>query len=176
MTKVPAQAGIFFEVFLMKIGVISDTHKNLDSARKALENMGPIDMLLHAGDHFRDAQVLAKEIKIPVKAVMGNCDLTAGPPEELFDLDGVKVLLTHGHRYGVKNGLQKLLYRSKELAVQVTVFGHSHVPAEVWVDGILLFNPGSIGSPRGLGSKPTYGIIYINEEKNIQAHIHQLNE
>ena len=160
----------------MKIGIISDTHQNLKLAKKVIEHMGPVDMLLHAGDHYRDALKLSDEIGINIKAVIGNCDISDGPAEEIIDLDGVKVLLTHGHRYGVKFGLDKLYYRARELEARVVVFGHSHVPAEEWVEGILFLNPGSTGIPRGPGSKPTYGILYINDDKKIKAYIHEIND
>ncbi|MDA8235449.1 MAG: metallophosphoesterase [Clostridia bacterium] len=160
----------------MKIGIISDTHQNLQLAQKAIEHMGPVDLLLHGGDHYRDALKLAEETGLPVKAVIGNCDMSDGPTEEILDLDGLRILLTHGHRYGVKFGLDKLYYRVREVEAQIAVFGHSHVPVEEWVEGILLFNPGSVGSPRGLGGKSTYGIIYINEDKEIKAYIHEMND
>ncbi|MHB8170336.1 MAG: metallophosphoesterase [Thermincolia bacterium] len=160
----------------MKIGVISDTHQKLELAKKVIEHMGPVDMLLHAGDHYRDALKLSDVTGINIKAVIGNCDMSNGPTEEIIDLDGVRVLLTHGHRYGVKLGLDKLYYRAREVEAQVVVFGHSHVPAEEWVEGILFLNPGSIGIPRGPGSKPTYGILYINDDKKVKAYIHEIND
>lgn len=149
----------------MRIGVIGDTHGALDRAEKALRQMGEIDMLLHAGDYYRDAGQLARLLTVPVHAVTGNCDYRAGGPEELLlDVDGVTIWLTHGHLYDVHFSDQKLLYRAREQKARVAVYGHTHVPFNQECDGVLLFNPGSVYHPRG-GSGPGYGLLEITAGK-----------
>ena len=61
----------------MRIGVVSDTHGSLSTAIKLIREMGELDLLLHAGDYYRDAAALAREFNLPVRAVVGNCDLAA---------------------------------------------------------------------------------------------------
>lgn len=128
----------------------------------AVEHMGPVDLLLHAGDHFDDAIFLSNLLAFPVIGVRGNCDF-AGPWEELVDAGGVKILLIHGHQYGVKRSLQSLAYRAQEAGAKVVVFGHTHEPEIEWVNDILLFNPGSTIRPRGACKYPTYGILTVKE-------------
>ncbi|MDA8212355.1 MAG: metallophosphoesterase [Clostridia bacterium] len=144
----------------MRIGVISDTHGVRERAKAAVERMGPVDLLLHAGDHFDDAIFLSNFFAFPIIGVRGNCDF-AGPAEELVDADGIKILLTHGHQYGVKRALQSLAYRAEESEAKVVVFGHTHEPEIEWAHDILLFNPGSTARPRGVSNHPTFGIINI---------------
>ncbi|MBE3587043.1 MAG: metallophosphoesterase [Thermoanaerobacteraceae bacterium] len=134
----------------MRIGVIGDTHGYVERALKLLKQLEPLDMVLHTGDHYRDAGRLARVIPVPVKAVAGNCDpFKSGPVEELLQLAEKRILLTHGHIYQVHRTLQKLLNRALELQADVVVFGHTHVRYHQEHEGILFFNPGSVYHPRG---------------------------
>jgi len=152
----------------VRIGVLSDTHRDLNLARTALEQMGEIDLLLHAGDHYNDALVLAEEFGLVTKAVIGNCDHSLSKPkEEILELEGYKILLTHGHRYGVKFGLQRLYFRGLEVGANIIVFGHTHMPVHVVEDNIHLLNPGSPTLPRD-SSKPSYALIECKPELEIK--------
>lgn len=153
----------------MRIGLISDTHRSLDNAIKAVDKMGAIDLLIHAGDHYRDAMTIASQIEIPVKAVVGNCDIASdGPDDLLLDLEGCLVYITHGHRYQVKLSRYKLQCRALELKARVAVYGHTHIPdlTELAVAGdtdqgeLLFINPGSLAEPRQ-GGKPSYAVLEI---------------
>ncbi|WP_066639182.1 YfcE family phosphodiesterase [Desulfolucanica intricata] len=157
----------------MRIGVFSDTHGFCDYVKIAIPRMGNLDLILHAGDYYTDKESLEKMTAVQVEAVVGNCDPWAnGPREQIFKLEGKKLLLTHGHRYGIKNNLQKLFYRAEEVGADVVVFGHTHYAESVMYGGILLFNPGSISRPRGQ-AYPSYGILEITAEA-VTPHIHYI--
>jgi putative phosphoesterase len=160
---------IFPEVVIvaMRIGVISDSHGLLYYVQRAVEDMGQVDLLLHAGDHYRDASQITVPASVPIHAVVGNCDSrNDGPGEKLLEIEGVSLLLTHGHLYQVHMGISKILYRAAKLNAAVAVFGHTHVAGYQWHGGTLLFNPGSITSPRD-GKGVAYGILEINDGKVI---------
>ncbi|MFZ5632610.1 MAG: YfcE family phosphodiesterase [Bacillota bacterium] len=150
--------------------MLSDTHGILDHAFKAIEAMGPIDLLIHAGDHYRDAAKIAAAVNVPVHAVVGNCDSrTEGPEEKILQLDGVTVFITHGHRYNVKISIYGLYNRAVELGAGVVVYGHTHVAgygvtriSGYAYRGLLIINPGSISKPRDESSY-SYGILEIAE-------------
>lgn len=153
----------------MRIGLISDTHEILDTAFKAIKAMGPIDLLVHAGDHYRDAAKIAAEINIPVHAVVGNCDSrTEGPEEKVLQVDGVTLFITHGHRYNVKISIYSLFNRAVELKADVVIYGHTHIPGfgrtqvagYANKEGLLIINPGSISKPRDERSY-SYGILEV---------------
>jgi putative phosphoesterase len=155
----------------MRIGLISDTHRFLANAFRALEKMGEIDLLIHAGDHYRDAKEIASQINIPVYGVVGNCDyLSEGPIEELLDLEGVLVFITHGHRYQVKASKERLYRRGLELRAQVAVYGHTHIakiekrsePDFPGKNELLLINPGSLADVVG-GQGISYGLLDIED-------------
>ncbi|KKM08994.1 hypothetical protein SY88_21345 [Clostridiales bacterium PH28_bin88] len=154
----------------MRLIVISDTHRDLSSARRAFRQAGSIDLLIHAGDHYADAVQLGQETGLPVKGVTGNCDwCLGGPGEEVMEIEGVRVFLTHGHRYGVKGGTDLLLRRVQELDIALVIYGHTHVPENTVSNGIRLFNPGSVSRPR-FGKAGSFGIIEITKE-GLETHI-----
>ncbi len=161
---------------MVRIAIISDTHgkfKNVGRARKELG--GRLDWMLHAGDHIADAARVGVSLGVDpsrVRAVAGNCDYTTPKPEELLlEIEGVKLYLVHGHNHGVKAGLQRLYYRAQEVGARVVIFGHSHVPALVDLDGVMLFNPGSLSEPRRPGEPPSCGILEIENGEVRARHI-----
>lgn len=158
---------------MMRIGVISDSHGKIKPARQALKQMGQIDLLLHAGDHYGDALKLAAEFKVPLKSVVGNCDwLDKGPAEEIVQIGSKRLFLTHGHAYRVKDSYLNLFYRAQEVGADLVVFGHTHVAELQIIDEVILFNPGSIALPRQ--GEATYGMITY-EQDQLKVHIHTLS-
>lgn len=153
----------------MRVGVVSDIHGSYDLLLRAVAAMGPIELLLHAGDGWADLLRWRREHpELPVEMVVGNCDLVpqGGPgyPVELvLALAGKKVLLTHGHLFGAKTDLHRLALRGRELGADLVVFGHTHRPTELQWEGMILFNPGSLSRARCYG-RPSYGLLEINQE------------
>lgn len=150
----------------MNILVISDTHGHGAYVREVLDRVKP-DALLFAGDGLRDFSDIT--LPCPFYAVRGNCDWSLGATsdvgdEEVFSLGGVRILLMHGHRYGVKGGPGAAIARAEQLGADVLVFGHTHEPFDAWAgpdedDGtlhtarrLLVCNPGSLGEyPHSFG-------------------------
>ncbi|MBO8168758.1 MAG: metallophosphoesterase [Thermoanaerobacteraceae bacterium] len=155
----------------MRLGVVSDSHKDIEALKRALKNMGPVDMLLHAGDMYSDVKMVKNLLETgEIYSVVGNCDLDRQPGEQLITVFGYKLYLTHGHLHGVKYRLDKLVYHAEEIGADVVVFGHTHVPYRQYWGDILLFNPGSVSRPRGV-RQASYGIIEIIDS-TIQAKIY----
>lgn len=149
----------------MRVIVFSDSHGLLGFATLALQNAGKVDSILHAGDHYSDGLALASETGLPVKAVAGNCDRPGkGSLEELLDLMGHKVLLLHGHRVGgIGSWEDRLLARAAVCGASAVIYGHTHAASVAVKDGVLIFNPGSIATPRD-GDQPSYGILEISKK------------
>jgi putative phosphoesterase len=153
----------------LKIGVLSDTHGIKNIAEKAMENMKDVNMVLHAGDLVSDARHL-ETLKYKVHCVAGNCDCySIETTEKILEIQNKRIFLTHGHIYKVKFGYEKLLVRAKQLFADVVVFGHTHLPENLYMDNILFFNPGSTTLPKNGGSG-TFGILEI-AKGNINAYI-----
>lgn len=136
----------------MRIAVVSDTHRDKDTMNRISELIENADMLIHLGDNVDDAETLEEIFKKKTISVRGNCDFRTRVPEELVEeIDGIRVLVTHGHNYNVKNNLLQLLYRAEELNVDMVLFGHTHIPEITFQSGIWLINPGSASLPRNGG-------------------------
>lgn len=150
---------------MVRVAVFSDTHGEFANLQSVLPQLGSLDWLLHAGDHFGDAAALGRRLGLGpdrVVAVVGNCDAPRTEPAQLIlEIGGVKILLTHGHHYGVKSTLDRIRYRADELDVRVAIFGHSHIPVNGQDGGLLLFNPGSLTAPRLPQDPPSCGLLEI---------------
>ncbi|AFL94856.1 putative metallo-dependent phosphatase [Thermococcus cleftensis] len=134
----------------MLIGIMSDTHDNLQAIAKAVElfNRENVELVIHAGDYV--APFVARELKklkAPLKGVFGNNDgerkglyEALGIYDELIELeaDGMKIAVTHG-----TNGvLVRALVRSR--LYDVVVVGHTH-RYEIREEGrTILVNPGEV--------------------------------
>ena len=126
---------------MIKAVIISDTHGNLGAIEKLLPIMKESDAVFHLGDFSSDIKPFSGEIK-KLYSVNGNCD--GGGEDLIAEIGGLKILLTHGDRYGVKTSMLKLLLRAKEAKVQAVFYGHTHIPREKTVEGIKFINPGSM--------------------------------
>ena len=136
------------------IGIISDTHDNLDAIRRAVEffNSRGVSLVLHAGDFI--APFVAREfgkLDSDLIGVFGNNDgerkglnekfSGIGIRTELMDFAEIKykskrICIYHGTFEEIVNALVK----SKEY--DVVVRGHTHKPEIKRENGVLIINPG----------------------------------
>ncbi len=133
----------------MKIAIISDTHNRIGRVYDNLSDRD-IDIILHLGDVCDDATMLGELLKTQVIKVKGNNDFYE--PNEACDktiiLDGKKIFITHGHKYGVYSGVDKLVEKAKSLNCDICLFGHTHKYFNQIIDGVWVINPGSPTYPR----------------------------
>ena len=145
----------------MKILVLSDSHGNLENMIQAVEKETP-RMILHRGDCWRDGERLHEHFPdIPFHQVPGNCDFRpTEPAEQLLFLEDKRVLICHGHTYGVKQSLLTAGYAAEEQNLDLFLFGHTHRPLVDKRGKTLFLNPGSIGDYYN----SYYGIITLQKE------------
>ena len=157
----------------MKLLVLSDSHKNIDRMIYAAEQTAP-DIILHLGDHISDAQRLSKQLpKTIIYIVKGNCDYDDKGKNELFlTLEGIKILMTHGHTYGVKSGLAMLIDRARQLDAGIVLYGHTHRAALHREYKLWLMNPGQMERHDSILSA-SYGIVNI-ENGSLECGIEML--
>ena len=143
----------------MRLIVVSDSHGCREPMVELYQRY-PNDGMIHQGDHISDARwMLERTQGHPVYGVKGNCDAPfQGPEELLLELDGKKILICNGHRYGVKSGLGQLLAAAKAQGVDGVFFGHTHLPLLEQREGMLILNPGSL-------KMGDYAMIEIEEGK-----------
>lgn len=142
----------------MKVLVLSDSHGDRASVERVVKLEEP-DLTLHLGDYGRDLK--------EGLSVRGNCDgLSSLPLKRKISLEGLEVLMVHGHREGVKNGLHGLYYLALEEEVDLVLFGHTHHRENLVKDGIRFLNPGSISRPN-YGDRASYLLLMV-EGKSIE--------
>jgi putative phosphoesterase len=126
------------------VGLISDTH---GLVRPGVFNaLQGVELILHAGD-VGEGVLPELESIAPVRAVYGNTDPAGFPGlSESVDmtLGGVRIHVSHGHELGSPTP-QKLL---EAYDADVIVYGHTHKPLVVNVDGRWVVNPGAAGAQR----------------------------
>jgi putative phosphoesterase len=129
--------------------------------------------LIHLGDNADDVEVLKRGFKGKVYVVAGNCDYsTKYPKEDVIEVNGRKIFFTHGDLYGVKNSMNNIYYRGKELEADIVLFGHTHQQIIEKENGMTLMNPGSISLPKLKGRH--IGFIDINEEGIIYTYLKEI--
>ncbi|MBR4420810.1 MAG: metallophosphoesterase [Clostridia bacterium] len=148
--------------------VFSDIHGDVYAKKILQEYVKNSDGAFFAGDGLSGLNDFTNK---PFYAVMGNCD-RVGDEEKIIEVDGVKILLTHGHLYGVKSSYLRLIYKAKELGVDVVIFGHTHQPLIMQEEEILLLNPGSCSI---YGAQKTFINLFISNNK-ASAVINQLEK
>lgn len=130
----------------MKILVISDTHGNVTAPLEIIKESG-VELVIHLGDHLDDALTVERQLELPFIKVPGNGDPRATEPRELIQsIKGTRFFITHGDLYRVKNGLDRLIEKTKAAKAAVVLFGHTHKPLIQKQDGVLLINPGTLMS------------------------------
>ena len=93
----------------MRIVVVSDAHGHINPVEKAIEQSNP-DVLIYCGDgtnRIEDISYIYPEIKFYF--VKGNCDFGDYPIEQEIKVGSKTVFFTHGHKYYVKMGYQKII-------------------------------------------------------------------
>ncbi|MGN1031250.1 MAG: metallophosphoesterase family protein [Butyricicoccaceae bacterium] len=148
----------------MKVLVFSDSHTRMVNMYAAVETEVP-DLVLHLGDHYDDAKELhALCPEVPVIGVLGNNDWGMdGKDDEVLELEGVKIFMTHGHRYRVRSTTKMMLLETKRRGCQIGLYGHTHIAFEQMYGNTLIANPGSIGMPYRGG--PSYLRLIIENKK-----------
>ena len=133
---------------MKRIGLISDTHSYMDDA--ILKYFTEVDEIWHAGD-IGKLEVTDQLAELaPLRAVYGNIDNTViqaeFPEHQLFDMEGLKVWITHIGGYPGKYParIRKMLESEQP---GLFICGHSHI-LKVMPDKehqLLHINPGAAG-------------------------------
>ncbi|MGB4658373.1 MAG: metallophosphoesterase [Mobilitalea sp.] len=149
----------------MKILIISDTHGKDYYLQKTLEKVAPIDLLIHLGDIEGREEYIKSIVHCPTEMISGNNDyMNKLPKEKIIQIGRYKVMLTHGHRYGVNYNTNNILEAAKRNNVDIIMYGHTHMPLIHLNDGIWTVNPGSLALPRQHNRTPSYIIMDIDAQ------------
>ena len=158
------------------IGIISDSHDNLNAIRKAVEffNKNEVKAVLHAGDIVSPFTARAfKELNSKLYFVFGNNDgdkvmltrwfeeIGATACGDFGDLtiDSLHIALLHGTNEALVNAI------AESGDFDVVIRGHSHDPGVKIVKGTPVINPGECsGVLSGKATVATLEISNLNVE------------
>ena len=119
----------------LRIFVLADTHNRLPANLEALAKEA--DEIWHLGDVCDPAILETIEtFGPPVTTVRGNCDSNSEWP-----------LVVDLERNGVRFRLVHIPPERAPANVDVLVHGHTHVPRQERVEGVLFLNPGCVTRP-----------------------------
>jgi putative phosphoesterase len=164
----------------MRVVVLSDTHapRRWKSCPPAVAGwLRQADVILHAGD-VCTAEVLVELAQYaPVHAVLGNNDGADvagwGAPATLqIELAGLRLAMIHDS--GPAAGRLRRM-RAAFPAVDLVVFGHSHIPLDDGDGSLRIFNPGS-PTDRRRQPQGTLGVLDIADGELNQARIVTVTE
>ncbi len=139
------------------IGVLFDTHGNYGAIEKVMPILETCDLVFHLGDRFTDMQNYSSLLKDKLICVKGNCDFESEEGVRFVEVEGKKLMLTHGHLFGVKYSMTKLSLYAKENGADAVFFGHTHSAFCEEADGILYVNPGAFAR-----TKAEKSFAYVN--------------
>ncbi len=150
----------------MKILLLSDSHGDSRNLFSAVEKYGKnADIIVHCGDATRgEAEQLSEDFsEKKVVRVRGNCDWMSDLNDvEYLEVCGKKIIITHGHIFSVKYGLQNLRKKAFDENCDLAFFGHTHTPVDITMGNVRLINPGSCGR-----YEPTCATVEIDEKGNV---------
>ena len=135
---------------ILRILVLSDSHGAYRDIEVALERCNDVKKVFFLGDGASQVDEIKqfypdKEFYI----VSGNCDiLSRFPSYGEAQLCGVKIIYTHGHKYGVKYGTEQLYETARNTGASLVLYGHTHIARCEYKDGIYFINPGAIRNAR----------------------------
>ena len=105
----------------------------------------------------------------------GNNDFFSDlPREDVIEVEGNKILVTHGHYYGVSMAFDQLAEAARSRGCNAAFFGHIHVPVVEKEAGVLLVNPGSLAYPRQRGRRPSYAAMETDGKGEMHVEIRYL--
>ena len=127
----------------MKIGILSDSHKQSDFQKIALDKLiqEGVQYILHSGDlEIEENLKMLNDTKLPYVAVFGNND---------------KKLITLSNQYNIKQ--EPYYFKIKELKIKImhmpyymtpdtdlVIYGHTHQFSYEKIRNTLFINPGEI--------------------------------
>lgn len=159
----------------MRYLVVSDTHGKHRSLREVIEKVGHVDAMFHLGDIEGGLSEIQEMIDYPFYGVSGNNDFgSVLDGERIVAVGEHRILMTHGHRYSLFWGAERLVIEAKERGCDVVLFGHTHVPFLEEIDGIWVANPGSVALPRQASKKPSYLIMELDTKGRLHFTLAEL--
>ena len=161
----------------MEIGIVSDTHDNLDVVQAAVDLFsGRVDAVLHCGDFVAPFSATPFNADFDFYAVRGNNDGEWGLEGIVDDFgtycgefgrlefDGADVALYHGTSLEIVEALVE------SGSYDYVVHGHTHERVHEGQNGTVRLNPGGIAIEPGADGAPPAGIVLETDTGEAEFH------
>lgn len=160
----------------MKVGIVSDTHDNLDVIESAVSLFeSEVDAVVHCGDFVAPFSVTPFDADFDFYAVRGNNDGEWALRETIqsvgADLGEMGELTLAGTSFAVYHGTSQPIVDALVTCgtYDYVLHGHTHQRAHEEVDGTVRINPGGIPtSPRV--TDPPAGVILDLDSGEVTFH------
>ncbi len=138
--------------------IFSDSHGKTYNMQEVIDRQtGAPNAVFFLGDGLHDLDTLESG-RAELYCVRGNCDVFAPfeDEEQTVVFDGLRIFMTHGHRYMVKSGFAVAAEKALKKGADILLFGHTHQPICILVRAgekvgdtvakkdLWIFNPGSV--------------------------------
>ncbi|MGN0317670.1 MAG: metallophosphoesterase family protein [Lachnospira sp.] len=162
---------------MLKIMIVSDTHRRHGNLAIALEKESPIDMLIHLGDVEGEEEIIDSLANCETLYVSGNNDFfSLLSKEREIILGGKKIFITHGHYYYISLDTKTIREEAMSRGADIVMFGHTHRPLIDVGGRVTLINPGSISYPRQSDGLHTYIIMTIDDNNEISFELKSVED
>ena len=155
----------------MKIGLLSDSHGNLQYVKKAgkyLKEKAAVNIIIHLGDDYTDVDIL-RDLGIEIIKVPGVFSSyyqdTRIPNRIIKNIGGIKVLITHSiepHSNDLpldKNPRDIIAQEN----IKAVFYGHTHIVNIKRISGTVFINPGHLRETDKKGNPATFATVEIKE-------------
>ena len=137
----------------MLLGVVSDTHGDIERTRAAVRMLESleVEMVLHCGD-IGSPEIVGLFRRWPTHFVFGNCDHDRGPLRgsnrgggqtchQLFgslEFESLQIAFMHG------DDSRRCASSAASNRWRLLCYGHTHVARQEWQGKTLVLNPGAV--------------------------------
>ena len=158
---------------MTKIGLVSDSHGNIEALKEAVEQMGDVDLIIHTGDYIGDSDDIRTWVNTPVMAVKGNMDSYERDRPDFIKtkVEDFTLYIAHGHHENVKWGKEDFAQKVKMNGADIGIFGHTHRKHLEKLNNVILINPGSVSLPND--DSKSYAILTL-DGKELDCNFYEL--
>ena len=147
---------------MAKIGLISDTHSNLEFLKEAadfLVHQQKINCFYHCGDDYHDADLLL-DYGLPLLRVPGIFEPLykekSVPAIQTDEVEGSNIILLHD----IKD-----LNPEAQQRAQIVIYGHSHQYEAEKREGKIYINPGHLKDVSHKGRPASFGLLSLSQKE-----------
>jgi putative phosphoesterase len=151
---------------MMRLGVVSDTHKHILNLNKAIDFLRgqDVSMFIHLGDDYTDPDETAERDFLRVPGVFSDVYTDVRVPNRIIkNVVGWRLLLTHtvsSHPNDLPDDLKpEDVIREKR--ADIVLYGHTHLPEIRQEEGIIFINPGHLKNEDKRGFPPTFAFVEL---------------